>query len=257
MAIKTHGGRGRKELATGHGSDGGGVVDTGLPLLPPDPQGGQWRAPIRYDAAEQPTDPSVRDDARGSPARGEWQDSFKTMFGDRRGLRAGGVGHRADSERVEESSIRNFGPVELAQLPDVPDRYLEPLEETDSETADDGFRDGDGILDPENNYKFLARLRAKALKKIDEILDLPIPARSDINAHIRMASIQKDAANGIIGNSLKADENCFRQRHTDALDRLYAAVEADMARKQNGQLTQPLVIDQPVEAVTHVTPLPA
>ena len=82
----------------------------------------------------------------------------------------------------------------------------------------------------------LGRLRTKALKRLDEILDMPLP-RDDDDDYARVASIIKDAANNIITSSLKADENCFRRRRTDALDRLYAAVTADLAKHA------PLVIE--------------
>ena len=54
---------------------------------------------------------------------------------------------------------------------------------------------------------------------------MPLPEKDDAD-YARMASIQKDAAGNILTASLKADENCFRQRQTDALSRLYDAVEA-------------------------------
>lgn len=58
-------------------------------------------------------------------------------------------------------------------------------------------------------------------------MDVATPGDSDPN-YARILSIKKDAAINVITASLKADENCFRQRRTDALDRLYAAVQADI-----------------------------
>lgn len=72
-------------------------------------------------------------------------------------------------------------------------------------------------------------MRVKALRTLGETLDVPTPIGSDAD-YVRVLSIKKDAAVNIISASLKADENCFRQRQTDALARLYDAVEAEKAR---------------------------
>lgn len=74
----------------------------------------------------------------------------------------------------------------------------------------------------------LARLRAKALGVLDEVMDTPTPSRTDPN-YARILSAKKDAAVNVVSASLKADENCFRQRQTDALKKLYDTVQVEMA----------------------------
>lgn len=226
MATKFSKRSGRKELGAGQDSDRSSHVDTGLPVLAFDPQGSQWGAALRPDAGEPGLDTSLRDDAGGGATRGEWQDSFKALFGDCRRLRISGLGNGGHSERIEESSLPDSGPIELTQFPHVSNRYLEPLEETASEVAGDGLRGGDAVLDSENNYRYLATLRTKALRVLGETLDVRTPNENDAD-YARVLSIKKDAAINIVSASLKADENCFRQRHNDALARLYAAVKKE------------------------------
>jgi hypothetical protein len=88
----------------------------------------------------------------------------------------------------------------------------------------------------------LAKLRTKALIKLDEILSLPLPSQ-DEGDFMRMVSAQKDAATNIVSASLKADENCFRRRNNDALARLYATVENELAKV--GQII-PITLDNVV-----------
>jgi hypothetical protein len=89
--------------------------------------------------------------------------------------------------------------VEDAQLPDEP---LDPTAAADS------------------NHQKLAKLRAKALDVLGETMDVPTPAVDD-DDYARVLSIKKDAAVNVVTASLKADENCFRQRRNDTLDRLF------------------------------------
>lgn len=54
-------------------------------------------------------------------------------------------------------------------------------------------------------------------------MDVPTPSPDD-DDYARVLSIKKDAAVNIVNASLKADENCFRMRHNDVLDKLYAEI---------------------------------
>lgn len=116
------------------------------------------------------------------------------------------------------------------ELPNLALKYTEPLEETDPDAPIDGVRSGDAVLDAENNYRYLATLRTKALRVLGETLDVRTPHEDDAD-YARVLSIKKDAAINVVSASLKADENCFRQRHNDALARLYAAVKAEAPSK--------------------------
>lgn len=227
MAITTDAGRGRKKLDDGQRGHGGGAVDTGLPLQSPDAQGSERGATVRDDAGNFPADTPVRNDAGGSASGSEWQNSFEAVFGNSRGLRTGGVGDRSEHHRVEAPRVPDTRPAQPPQLPDVSDRYREPLEEADTEAAGDGVCNGDAVLEAENNYNKLAKLRGKALDILGETMDLPTPPEADPN-YARIVSTKKDAAVNVVNASLKADENCFRQRRNDALDRLYAAVAAEV-----------------------------
>lgn len=226
MATKFGKRGGRKELGAGHDSSRDSAVDTGLPVFPLDAQGSERGAPIRHDAGERELNSSMRDDAGGSATRGERENSFAAVFGNRGRLCLSGLGNWSDGERSEEKGLCDTGAAEFAELPNVSDRYREPLEEADTEAASDGVRGGDAVLDAENNYRYLASLRTKALRVLGETLDVRTPHEDDAD-YARVLAIKKDAAINIVSASLKADENCFRQRHNDALSRLYAAVKAE------------------------------
>lgn len=75
----------------------------------------------------------------------------------------------------------------------------------------------------------MAGLRPKALRILGEIMDIPLPGPDDDN-YARILISKKDAATNVMNISLKADENCLRLRHTDALTRLYEAVQNEKAR---------------------------
>lgn len=236
MAIKSKPGQGREKLGAGSDSDGSSAVDTGLPILLPDAQGSERSAIVRPDSGESGFDTSLRDAVGRSSARSGGQDSFTAVFGNRRGLCAGSVGDGRNSGRIEESRVQNSRPAQPAQLADVSDRYFEPIEETTAETSGDGLCHGDAVLEAENNYQYLAKLRVKALRVLGETLDVPTPDEDD-DDYARVLSIKKDAAINVVTASLKADENCFRQRRNDALDRLYAAVEGALATASAPALT--------------------
>jgi hypothetical protein len=71
---------------------------------------------------------------------------------------------------------------------------------------------------------------AKALVKLNEILDIELPPRSNPD-FARMMSTQKDASVAIINSGLKADENRFRKRQTDVLRNLYERMQAAEQKK--------------------------
>lgn len=221
--------QGRKKLVDGHGSNGSGDVDTGLPIQPPDTQGSQRSAAVRDDGGKQLQHPPVRDDAGGSAARSDWQDSAWALFGNRRGLRTSSVGDRRNSSGSQEESLRRAKTVELTQLPHVPDRYIEPAEEAIAEIADDGLRDRDELR-LEQDHALLTRVASKSLKVMEDVLDIPTPPSSDPN-YVRIVSIKKDVAVSGVTARLKADENAFRKRQSDALAELYEQVGNAIGRR--------------------------
>jgi hypothetical protein len=58
---------------------------------------------------------------------------------------------------------------------------------------------------------------------MEEVLDMPTPASSDPN-YIRVVGLKKDVAVSGVTARLKADENAFRKRESDALRELYEQV---------------------------------
>lgn len=99
-------------------------------------------------------------------------------------------------------------------------------------TADDGIRDRNAILEVATSN--LDNLVAKALAKLDEILGIPLPAMSHDN-FIRIMTSQKDAAVSVVNSGLKADENRFRKRENDVLEKLYQQMQAEKAPLLQGQ----------------------
>ena len=79
-----------------------------------------------------------------------------------------------------------------------------------------------------------ARLRGKALAKVEFVLDLPNDLESfggDMLMQHRRIRMQLDAAQSVIADSIKVDENTLRaQQHEDALELLRQRVE--MAEKK-------------------------
>jgi hypothetical protein len=115
-------------------------------------------------------------------------------------------------------------------LPAVSCTHWQSIEEAIAETSDDGLCHGDAVLAAETNHALLAALRPKALRVLGEVMDIPTPYPDDEN-YARIISAKKDAAVNTMTISLKADENCLRQRHSDVLGRLAQSVEAELARR--------------------------
>jgi hypothetical protein len=64
-----------------------------------------------------------------------------------------------------------------------------------------------------------------AIKRGKEILEIPIPARTDPH-YARILAIVKDISVSFVNLGLKADENRLRRRENDVIDKLFAKVSA-------------------------------
>lgn len=73
-------------------------------------------------------------------------------------------------------------------------------------------------------------MASKSLKVMEEVLDIPTPVSTDPN-YIRIIGMKKDAAVSGVTARLKADENAFRRRNTDALTELYEQVTNALGRR--------------------------
>lgn len=71
-----------------------------------------------------------------------------------------------------------------------------------------------------HNVDELSRVVGKALKQIETILDMPIPAEGNED-RMKMLSVKKDAAASIINAGLKSDENRFRRENKDIIEKLF------------------------------------
>lgn len=220
---------GRKERPAEHGSSGSGHDHTGLPVQPLHEAGNERDTPIRVDGCAEAACAPGGDAERGSAARSEWQDSVTALFGNRRGLRAGSNGHRGNGTGSQEESIQCVETTELTQLPNVPDRYIEPPEEAVAEATGDGVRDRDELR-LEQDHALLTRVASKGLKVLEEVLDISTPVSTDPN-YLRVVALKKDAAISGVTARLKADENAFRKRQSDALSDLYEQVGAVLGHR--------------------------
>ncbi len=77
-----------------------------------------------------------------------------------------------------------------------------------------------------DNTDDLSRVVRKALLQIETILDTTTDGLS-IEMQMKLMSVKKDAATGIINAGLKADENRFRRENKDIVDRLFDKIKKD------------------------------
>lgn len=214
----------RKKLSLKRDSGGRSAGDTGLPVQPFDWEASSGYTDIRLgQRVNSAILASMSSDAWGGSAGSERPDSDEALLGDGGGLRAGGDRNRKDGKRGQQERVRSAGPFELAQLAHVADGYREPVEETTPEVASPGVLNGNAIL--EANATTLDNLVSKALFTLDEIMDIPLPPRGD-ESFVRVAAIKKDAAVSVVNSGLKADENRFRKRDNDVLQKLYDRIQA-------------------------------
>lgn len=72
----------------------------------------------------------------------------------------------------------------------------------------------------------LSRVVKKALQQIEDILDQDMEGLT-IEMQMKLFSIKKDAATGIINAGLKADENRFRRENKDIVERLFDKIRKE------------------------------
>lgn len=246
MAVRFSNRDGRKKFSAKRNSNRGSSKHSRLPLQPAYGQRSHGDPDLQHAIDACLRAAPVSDDAGGSPAEEGWEDKFKSMFGDGGRLRIGSNRHGQNSDGIGESRVQTIKEDQPAQFTDVSDRYWDEVEETDTGAAEARIFNRDEVLEAENNHAVLSRLRTKSLLVIEEVLDTPLPPTTDPN-YARILSAKKDAAGSIVNASLKADENCFRQKQTDALKRLYDAVKAE---KEQGVL-----IESSPEALQELSPL--
>lgn len=70
----------------------------------------------------------------------------------------------------------------------------------------------------------LSRVVSKALQQIESILDMEIP---EDDTKMKMLSVKKDTAIGILNAGLKADENRFRRENKDIIERLFDKIKKE------------------------------
>lgn len=224
MVDATVRGQGCPELRTGQGDRGGCDVDPGLPVQPSDAQGSERSAAVWNDAINQALSPSLRNDDVGSAPRGARQDCEPRVLSVSGGLCPSDDGAGRHDLGSSKGSLSGLEKVEYAKLPDVSDGYRQPLEEATADDTSDGVRRQFEVLEADPN-------------KLDAAVDLAINTVLDIlemdylpqghTDHLKQLSIKKDAAMGIIGAGLKADENRFRRRSNDVLAKLFKLVTHD------------------------------
>lgn len=239
MATGPNRGRGRQKLGTGHDSSRSGALDTGLPLLPPDPQGSHRDTRLWDNGLQQGLGAPVRDSDGGSAAREKRGDNQSAVPRDSGGLRAGGEWNGADNNGSQARSLSGIKVLELTELPDVPHGYRQPAKEATAGASASRFCDGDGFLveGAQDKGGKLDSLVDLALDTLREVMETPTPDIDD-EAFGRILSAKKDAAVSVVNSGLKADENRFRKRSNDILQKLFDKVQAQ--KKLNS-----LVIENP------------
>jgi len=63
---------------------------------------------------------------------------------------------------------------------------------------------------------------------MEDVLDIDVPSEDDPN-FARIVVAKKDAAGKILDANLKSDENCFRQKQSDALAKLYTLIQLELS----------------------------
>ena len=224
MADGSGGRKGRPKLPRKRSGNGSGVVDTGLPVQPFDWEAGVRNPDLRGNGCNQRILASLPGDEPSGAGGAGGEDNIGGDVVHGGGLCAGGDGNGGDGQRVEQNGVQSAGRFELTQLADVAAGYREPVEGAVAEAAEARLRDESEVLN--DNATALERLTAKALCKLDEIIDIALPPQSS-DHYGRVLSAQKDASVAIVNSALKADENRFRRRQTDVLEKLYSKMRAE------------------------------
>lgn len=224
----------RTKRNAGQDSSGSGSLYSGLPIFAPDAQGSERGAAVRGYRVNETILASLRDDAGRSSERIEWEDYEPALLRVGGGLPAGEQRDRGHDNRSETDGIQMAEETILAQLAHVQDGYREPVEETAGTVAVLEVRDRDEVV-TENTNAF-DNLVVKAIGKGEEILNIPLPPMSDENFG-KILSAQQALTTALINSGLKADENRFRRRQSNALEKIFEAMRGDNTLK---------VINQPV-----------
>lgn len=81
-----------------------------------------------------------------------------------------------------------------------------------------------GIIGASDAASSLHRLTGKALKTMEMILDLPMPARDDSN-YVKIIAEKRQTASAILAGQIRVDENMLRHRSDDTMKKLLDTIE--------------------------------
>ena len=216
----------RAVYAPRKGSSGSGDVDPGLSVQPHNPKGSVGDTAIRAEPEDRPVCAPLRDDDDGSAARSGGEDREPALPSDGGGLCAGDDGSSGQHRSSKDFSLPSVEVLKYAQLPDVSYRHWGPPEKAVTRPAPNGVCQGTDVLEDASNGQRLEQLIGKALGKIEEILNLTLPAQTDPN-YMKMVSTQKDAAVAVVNMGFKAGDSAMRKKETDILAKLLESMKDD------------------------------
>jgi hypothetical protein len=219
MAAQTVERGGCQGVRNEHGVDWRRRLHSRLSLLAPDEEGSRGGADL-WDGRSGDVSPLRVHDGNGA-GYDQRADRGSTDAGHGGGLRAGGDGNGAGRSVVRKVHLPGLEDLKSAQLPDVSDGYWAAASQTIAGPAEDGLRDGDGVLDASTE---LERLTHRALQEAHTILDIPNnAAEDDVNGTVLRSK------NAVITTALttqaKVDENRLRRATVDRMPEILRLVE--------------------------------
>lgn len=225
MDGKVMGRNGREELDNGQDSNGGGSVDTGLPIQQHNQEGSLRDTDIQRLFGQPKHSPLHVSDQRG-PSAGERQDNNETDVDNSGGLCAGSDGSRGHSNGVEEDSLQRAIENFTTELTDVQDGHRQEITETNTGTSEVRLCDGHDILNGMTPIEYLNQeMLPNALKTINEAMKKPWPHPDDED-YAQKARVKLTAAFEAASIQLKVDDHALRHKQTSILEELKTQMEA-------------------------------
>jgi len=208
-----------EQLGDGHLGDRGGSVDTGLPVQPHHPQGGGRGSDLRYEAGPAAAHSPVRDEDGGGPDPDGQGNPQLPLYGDGGGLRAGNDGGGRDRAAIARYGLQKAREALRAKQSSVANGHRSPAGKAATGNSVARVRDRDAVQRAEQ----LTRVTDKALKKLEEILDLKIDRGSDTYAQdLKAITAMVDTA---LRTQLKVDENELRRQKVDLMPQLLETIK--------------------------------
>ena len=165
----------------------------------------------------------MRNDEGDSPTGKGWEDIGFTLHGNGGGLYPSDDRDRLDGILSEIQGLQDPEELENPEQSNVSNGYWETIAEATARPAKNGVRDGS--LVPVDGGITLETLIPKAMRVADAILDMQL--NQDDPNFARMLSAQKDMATAVFNTAQKADENQFKKRKSDVLEKLLAAIRKE------------------------------